>query len=230
MLSKNAPHASSAPLRGTSHVSLRLLALALGLIAPAAALAADLPSRTAPPPPPALIAGSAAIPDWRGFYVGGQASWLNLRTYFPKLSGYGFGVRAGYDAQSGRWVYGVLAEGEWTTLNGAAVQFDVKTPLRAGLNARLGYALGGSTLLYGLAGGSWLDFDVSTPTPNPPTRAFGYVLGAGAEFAISGPWTVYAESRFARHFADHRRPFNGSEVRLGVNYRFSRSASAPFIR
>ena len=61
MLSKNAPHASSAPLRGTSLASLRLLALALGLIAPAAALAADLPSRTAPPPPPAPVLDPAAL-------------------------------------------------------------------------------------------------------------------------------------------------------------------------
>lgn len=205
------------------HPALRRLsgaAAVLALLAPAAAIAADLPSRAAPPAPPSLAFSPTPAANWSGFYVGGDAAWMRLRTTNPKLDGFAFGARLGADQQSGRWVYGAFLEGERTLIDGAVANFSVKTPWRAGLNARLGYALDGRTLLYALGGGSWLDFDVRTTAANPPTRALGYVAGLGAEISFGGPWSAYVESRFARHMRDHGGSFNGVEARLGVNYRF----------
>jgi len=193
---------------------------ALGLLAPAAALAADLPSRVTPPPPPPVVFSAQPAATWSGLYVGAQAGWLKLRTANPELDGFAFGGRIGADQQSGRWVYGAFLEGERTLIDGAVANYAVKTPWRAGLNARLGYALDSGALIYALAGGSWLDFDVRTSGANPPTRAFGYGVGLGAEIALQGPWTAFVESRYMRHMRDHEGAINGAEARIGLNYRF----------
>jgi opacity protein-like surface antigen len=186
-----------------------------------AAYATDLPRRTAPPPPKPPVAVLSVSPgaDWGGVYVGAQAAWLRLQTSDPNLNGFALGGRVGVDQQAGRWIYGAFLEAERTFIDEAAV----KLPYRAGANVRLGYLIDRTTLAYAIAGASWLDFEVSSGAPNATEHAAGYSLGVGAEYPISGSWSAYLESRFARHYRDHGAPINASEARLGVNYRFGSS-------
>ena len=98
--------------------------VALGMAAPASA--ADMPYK-APPPAPYV----APIYDWTGFYIGGNGGWGQSRNCvdFFDVTGFDFadgcrersgglvGGQIGYRWQSGTWVFGLEAQGDWADLS-----------------------------------------------------------------------------------------------------------------
>lgn len=143
----------------------------------------------------------------------------------PNLASGAFaGGQVGYNYQSGIIVYGVEAdvafpqvEGTSTcsSLSGNFINSDCKTGIDAfgSVTARLGVALGaeGRSLIYGKAGAAWYtgSLDLATNDSetgrygNPYTRGgndlsqWGWTLGAGAEYALTGNWSVKAEYDYA---------------------------------
>jgi outer membrane immunogenic protein len=105
--------------------------MALGAAAPASA--ADLPARVYTKAP-AMV---AAVYDWSGFYVGGNAGggwsrncWSNTNSaalgIIPAFSegcsdasGGMVGGQIGYRWQSANWVFGVEGQGDWADLKGS---------------------------------------------------------------------------------------------------------------
>lgn len=186
------------------------------------------------------------------------------------------GGQAGYHYQDGIVVYGVEAElgipqAQGTATCSAISGSFINSTCRVGTDAfgtlagRLGLALGsdGRTLLYGKAGAAWSVGDVAIATNdmrigadgNPYTlrksdvSQWGWMLGAGAEYAMQGNWTLKAEYDFAA-FGDQsitlpqsaeinsagaitqRYAAREGDVsqnlhmfKLGLNYRFGASAS-----
>jgi opacity protein-like surface antigen len=143
----------------------------------------------------------------------------------PNLAGGPFaGLQAGYNYQSGVVVYGLEAEiafarTEGTSTCSSVSGWFINSNCRTGLDTfgtlagRLGLALGpdGRSLIYGKAGAAWYTGDVDLATSdwtkgqygNPygvrgdNLSRWGWTLGAGAEYALDGNWSMKAEYGYA---------------------------------
>jgi outer membrane immunogenic protein len=177
--------------------------LALSVIGGAAA-AADLPGRPYGQPAPAYRApGYAALFTWTGFYIGlngggawGRSRWDGLDTF--DVSGALIGATAGYNFQTGRAVFGVEGDIDWSGLKGDAnpvvcAGCSTKNNWLATARVRLGYAFDRFLpyLTAGLALGNVkanLPFLVGISQTNA-----GWTVGAGIEFGITNNVSVKAE-------------------------------------
>jgi outer membrane immunogenic protein len=207
----------------------RLILTASILAAAAPAFAADAVMYN--DPAPAAAAPMAAAPNWSGFYVGGQLGGVfgetgtfGLSPFTPALqtafapgfsgdfdSGLIGGVHAGYDIQSGNFVFGGIIDISATDVSDTQNGFSV-TPARytvtreldylATLRGRIGYAIGSSFLVYGTAGLAYgeVDFSYEQPGSGATTTTsggqdddFGYTVGAGVEAMVTSNISVGLE-------------------------------------
>lgn len=135
------------------------------------------------------------------------------------LEGGFFGVDAGYNWQQGQIVYGLEADFSVTNINGAdddenpvfnngvAVDYETFSTVRGrvGIAADrlLGYATAGVAYATGHDTYTFSDLDTGF-TADPVTNdfdQFGFVIGAGAEYALTDNISVKAEYLFA-NFGD----------------------------
>jgi opacity protein-like surface antigen len=176
---------------------------------------------------PAQAQASEAVRyDWSGFYIGAhlggglQLSDVNdpfgpsiygdtVRTPGPLAGG-----QAGYNWQFEQTLLGIEGELGWADFFGTntclaysgfyiSANCEDDTNALATLAARLGWIVGadGGTLLYGKAGGAWLNGGLEattnggagTPTTASGDSRFGWMLGAGAERMLTRQWSVKAE-------------------------------------
>ena len=121
-------------LLGTVAVAL------VGMAAPA--LAADLAARPYTKAPPPYV---APIYDWTGFYIGGNGGWGQSHNCvdFLDASGVAFaqgcrdrsgglvGGQLGYRWQSGTWVFGLEAQGDWADLSNTRQSLLIPTILNS---------------------------------------------------------------------------------------------------
>jgi outer membrane immunogenic protein len=203
----------------------RLAAVGAGLLSIAgftgAASAADLPARSYSKAPGIVT----AVSDWSGFYVGlngGGASshecW-NLtsdngvalantpREGCHNATGGLVGGQIGYRWQSGNWVFGVEAQGDWANLTGSSASLTAIIPFNnqsktdaIGLfTGQVGYAW--NNVLWYVKGGAAV-------TDNKYSNAFtatgiqfnaasdtrwGGTVGTGIEFGFAPNWSVAVE-------------------------------------
>ena len=161
------------------------------------------------------------------------------------------GVQAGYDHQIGSWVLGVQASVDATRMNVVGAiptdsheKLSFKTKLSGSFTGRVGYALQPELLAYAKGGIGWSrahysDFDL---TNNPPYWAdgtathWGWVLGAGLEYALTSNWSTFIEYSHADYGSKNVTLTNAAQqnswsyknsprmdtVMLGVNYRFGK--------
>jgi outer membrane immunogenic protein len=214
-------------------MTMKILAAGLGAaLLATSALAADLPSRSAPAP------AFTAVPvfSWTGFYVGAHAGYGFGETKSTGAGGFndpdGFigGGQIGYNYQlPNRLVLGLEADLSWTDLNssGPGVGFGAS---KADLNylgtvrARIGY--GADRFLPYITGGlAYGSTDVSIPGvgTNDDVR-FGWTIGAGVEYAFTNNWTARVEGLYVDLQKDNVGTAKvGHElgiIRAGVNYKF----------
>jgi len=168
----------------------------------------------------------ASTYDWRGLYLGANAGgaiannnwdWYGAPNYYNEgrhsASGAVIGGQAGYRAQSGRWVFGVEAQGDWAKLRGDNVSvigkdggvFHITNETQVdGLGiftGQVGYTAF-DTLLY-LKGGAVVArerynvFNNGAPDAGPQfLRAttidahWGAAVGAGIEYGFSSNWSA----------------------------------------
>lgn len=135
-----------------------------------------------------------------------------IRSPGPTIGGQG-----GYNWQLGRTVLGLEAEAAWADLDAtntcfAYSGFFVSANCRARIDAqgtlaaRLGWLVGpdAATLLYGKAGAAWMHESIDatanggagTPTTGADGFRWGWMLGAGAERALSSRWSLKGEYDF----------------------------------
>jgi outer membrane immunogenic protein len=209
--------------------------------------------------------------DWSGPYVGVHGAFvgtglrskstpanvpaLNLNTPTPlntlpsarnrntkSINGFGGGLQAGYNVQSGNIVYGVEAEGTVTSSDGgrtSATSLKAEQGPRGALKGRLGYSFG-STLVYGTLGAAVTQTRYSSPavaaTPgNPATAArkksitsVGPVVGVGVEHMLTEQLSVKGEIDYAAFGSQKltlpagRTIVDGGQIsaKVGLNYRF----------
>jgi outer membrane immunogenic protein len=211
------------------------------LAASMSANAADLRPQPMPTKAPPVAYVTPPF-SWNGFYIGvnGGGGWGNSHSDLAghtSLSGGMVGGTVGYNLQVGTWVFGVEGDIDWADVSGTTTNANCPAGCRVKNNwlntdrGRIGYAFG-NFLPYvtgGLAVG-----DVRATNPGfaglTNTQA-GWTVGAGAEYAISGPWSAKVEYLHVDlgHFncglncgptPTDNVSFREDLVRGGINYRF----------
>jgi outer membrane immunogenic protein len=201
---------------------LALAAAAVSILFAGSASAADLPVRTYTKAPPV----AASIYDWSGFYVGlnGGGGWSHkcwdlvtnilgaaINPARPEgchdATGGLVGGQVGYRFQSGAWVFGLEAQGDWANLSGTNVSLLVPAGTnRSKIDAiglftgQVGYAWN-NVLLYVKGGAAVADdrYDglvtatgVVFDRGSNDTR-WGGVVGTGLEVGFASNWSVAFE-------------------------------------
>jgi len=204
--------------------------------------AADLPRREAVPKAPVMA--PPAYYNWSGFYLGinGGATFVDANLTSPAgTTGHSFdsgliGVTAGYNLQSGPWVWGVEGDLGYTNARGA-----MSTALCPGcayrnfwlgtVRGRVGYAF--NRMLPYITGGLAVG-DVGVVgfgIPGNVETQVGWTLGGGVEFALAGNWTAKAEYLYVDLGSTtcsavqcggipHTVDYQSHVLRAGLNYRF----------
>jgi outer membrane immunogenic protein len=203
--------------------TILLVTVSLTTLATAPALAADLASRPYTKAPAPMM---ASLPSWAGFYLGanGGGAWsrdcYNLRSVagvsaaspIPEgchdASGGVVGGQLGYRWQANNWVFGLEAQGDWTSLKGSnasiapqgvGVVNNTKTDALGLFTGQVGYAWG--TLLWYVKGGAALTHNKYSGTSivtgavldSASETRWGSTVGTGIEYAFAPGWSVAAE-------------------------------------
>jgi outer membrane immunogenic protein len=230
--------------------------VALGLTQ---ASAADLAPRYTKAPP--MI---AAVYDWTGFYIGvnGGGGWGRDRfstttgAVDVNTSGGLAGGQVGYNWQTGAWVLGLEADGDWANIKGtstcAAGLFVCSSNARtlASFRGRIGYAVN-NVLFYGTGGagyGNIRETAASIATGLPAVGAsgvfnsdrWGYAAGAGIEWGFTPNWSAKVEYMHYGLGSDTApattlhptlnvtNRVDIDTVKVGVNYRWGGPAIAKY--
>lgn len=202
-------------------------AVALFTIGAVPALAADLPVRTYTKAP----AATAAVYDWSGFYLGANGGWgstsncwdITNNALAPGApvgpvapaaaegcnSGNGAvgGGQVGYRWQTGRYVFGLEAQGDWSNLYGSTFSvFSGPPNLNSSringfglFTGQVGYAI--DNVLFYVKGGGAVTSDRYLGLMGPGGAAYdqasetrwGGAVGAGFEYGVAQNWTVALE-------------------------------------
>jgi outer membrane immunogenic protein len=183
--------------------------LAMGAIAPA--FAADLPPAYKAPGPM-----MPAIYDWSGFYVGINGGWGTASRCWDQTapvtgpegchdtSGGFAGGQAGYRWQTGAWVWGFEAQGDWASLSGSNVSQVTGLTNHSHIDdfglftGQVGYAW--NTVLVYFKGGGAVVSDRNDILNNGAVVAsssgdnrWGGTVGAGVEFSFAPNWSAAFE-------------------------------------
>jgi outer membrane immunogenic protein len=225
--------------------------VALGIAAPA--VAADLPARTYTKAP----AYVASVYDWTGFYIGINGGWgqsrdRRLDPFGTLLSSYNanggtVGGQVGYRWQTGAWVFGLEAQGNWADISGStavvgvpAITLRSKTDALGLFTGQVGYAMN-NALLYVKGGASITDrrYQFVTTGGGLVLADTGYqtrlggVVGGGVEYGFTPNWSAALEYDHIfenRHGVTYNTvvgPLTGSSaggdsdlITARINYRF----------
>jgi outer membrane immunogenic protein len=179
----------------------------------APALTADLAARPYTKAPAMMT----AIYDWSGFYIGLNAGggsthncWTNTASSSAEgchnATGAVVGGQVGYRWQTGTWVFGVEAQGDWADFKGRNTSLFVpgatnqsKTNAIGLFTGQVGYSW--NNVLWYVKGGGAVANDkyngIATATgnvfdQNSETR-WGGVIGTGIEVGFAPNWSVAAE-------------------------------------
>jgi outer membrane immunogenic protein len=191
---------------------------AAGIAAPA--VAADLPAvpTRSYTKAPAYV---ASIYDWSGFYLGANAGYGTERSCWDFTNAGAFvaaegchnaggaiaGGQLGYRLQSGSFVYGLEAQGDWANLSGSNPSiFTPGLTNRSRMDAfglftgQFGYALN-NTLLYVKGGAAVTDnkYDQLVTSSGAPISSageltrWGGTAGVGVEYGFTPNWSAAIE-------------------------------------
>jgi len=156
-------------------------------------------------------------------YQGPTVGPFNVSSGSNSALGFLAGGQIGYNYQIQNWVLGVEGEASWTNLKGSNVDpmhsntNQNNTDFVGVISGRVGYAFD-RLLIYGKAGGAWANsqysvftnttFTVGNGAPPPVTvpsgtmvdaatvNRFGFMLGAGVEYALTPQLSVKAEYEY----------------------------------
>lgn len=178
-------------------------------------------------------------PSFTGPRVEGIVGWDHVKddsVYGASKDGVVYGGAIGYDYQAGNTVFGVEGEITGATTrdrdNGVLVAGDslrVKADRDLYVGGRLGFVVGGRTLLYAKGGYTNAGFDTRYTSPNSTPaidihdkdHVDGWRLGAGAEVKLTDKFYLKGEYRYSDYGSDN----NGIDAKRhqvvgGVGVRF----------
>jgi len=217
---------------GNEEIAMKKVLLA-ALMAGAAssAMAADLPTRKAPPAP--QVYAAPPVFSWTGLYVGVNGGWGGGSSGgdFGSPTGGLVGGTIGYNYQVGQFVVGVEGDWDWADLNKNGYSVALASPYSNKIDdlvtarARAGYAID-RALLYVTGGYAGVDDRISAPGVFSSTDwRSGGAIGGGLEYAFTNNISAKAEYIYApiadkSYFAGTKSDLDISLVRAGLNYKF----------
>jgi outer membrane immunogenic protein len=202
-----------------------ILAMTVASLVAAAgtATAADLPRSSAPYYSPA----PAAVYNWGGAYAGLNVGyeWGRITNSSISPSGLEGGLQAGYNWQSGQFVFGGETDIQVSGADDTFAPYKFANPWFGTLRGRAGYAMnnilfyGTFGLAYGQVKGTFLGLDESKTHT-------GWAGGLGMEVGMTPNWSAKIEylymdlSNRAYSITGTSNGFETNMVRFGINYHF----------
>ncbi len=189
------------------------------------AFAADMQRPGYYAPAPAAVAPMAY--NWVGPYVGVNLGyqWGDVSGSPTEPSGMVGGVQAGYNWQSGQFVFGGEADIQITGADDTAAPFKFSNPWWGSLRARGGVAWN-SFLFYATGGLAFGEVEGQVGGLTETKTQLGWTVGLGTEVALNQRWSAKVEYLYIdlgdRNFTvtGTSNGFSTNLLRLGVNYRF----------
>jgi outer membrane immunogenic protein len=165
--------------------------------------------------------------SWAGPYLGANVGyeWGSVNNNPAKPSGFVGGVQAGYNFQTGPWVFGVEGDIQAAGADDTFAPWKFSNPWFGTLRGRAGYAFS-NVLFYGTAGLAFGELRAQTFGWTESHTSAGWTIGAGAEVMFAPNWSAKLEylyidlstSQFA--ITGVSNGYSASVVRAGVNYHF----------
>jgi len=202
-----------------------ILAMTVASLVAAAgtATAADLPRSSAPYYSPA----PTAVYNWGGAYAGLNVGyeWGRITNSSISPSGLEGGLQAGYNWQSGQFVFGGETDIQVSGADDTFAPYKFANPWFGTLRGRAGYAMnnilfyGTFGLAYGQVKGTFLGLDESKTHT-------GWAGGLGMEVGMTPNWSAKIEylymdlSNRAYSITGTSNGFETNMVRFGINYHF----------
>lgn len=165
--------------------------------------------------------------SWAGPYLGGNVGWAwgTVDNNPTKPSGFVGGVQAGYNWQTGPWVFGVEGDLQATGASDTFAPWKFSNPWFGTVRGRAGYALN-NILFYGTAGLAFGELRGETFGLAETHTNAGWTVGLGAEFGLAQNWSAKLEYLYV-DLNDSNFTITGAQngyrfglVRAGVNYHF----------
>jgi len=165
--------------------------------------------------------------SWAGPYLGGNLgyAWGSVDNNPTKPSGFAGGVQAGYNWQTGPWVFGVEGDIEATGAEDTFAPWKFSNPWFGTVRGRAGYALN-NILFYGTGGLAFGELRGETFGLSESHTNVGWTAGVGAEFGLTQNWSAKIEYLYV-DLANSNYTITGMSngyrfgtVRAGVNYHF----------
>jgi outer membrane immunogenic protein len=165
--------------------------------------------------------------SWAGPYLGGNLGyeWGSVDNNPTKPSGFVLGAQAGYNWQTGPWVFGVEGDIEVTGADDTFASWKFSNPWFGTVRGRGGYAFS-NVLFYATAGLAFGELRGETFGLSESHTNAGWTAGVGAEFGLAPNWSAKIEYLYvdlADSFFTVTGVSNGSRfgvVRAGLNYHF----------
>jgi len=202
-------------------VETALAALAALAVTFGTAAAADLTSYASPGPARAYF--------WQGPYVGANFGyqWGSVTNAPQDPSGVVGGLQAGYNWQSGQFVFGGETDLQLSDADNRFAGWKFSNPWFGTMRARAGIAMN-NVMFYGTVGLAYgtLRLENALTGTSEGNTTIGWAAGAGMEVGLMGNWTARAEYLYV-DLGDHTFASTGTThgiesgvLRFGVNYHF----------
>ena len=193
-------------------------------IATVSAQAADLPRGQYRPyaPPPAM-----AVYSWMGPYIGANLGyqWGETTNNPTEPSGIAGGLQAGYNFQTGQFVFGGEADIQLSGAEDTFAPWKFSNPWFGTVRGRAGVALN-NILFYATGGLAYGNLRGEVGGLSENRTALGWTVGLGMEVGLTQNWSAKVEYLYL-DLTDRGYTVTGTDnglesnlLRFGVNYRF----------
>jgi outer membrane immunogenic protein len=183
-----------------------LLASAATFAMVGGAAAADMPAY---PAEAAAIVEAPAVNTWEGMYIGAHGGWNWAESDadgegdidFGDMEGFVVGGQVGYNWQMNNIVFGLEVDGSYVDNDEDGSGFDdegdvfaagIEQNYLVSARGRLGFGFD-RFLVYGTGGAAFTGLDFSGIGEDDNVNYFGWVAGAGVEFALTQNVTLGVE-------------------------------------
>jgi outer membrane immunogenic protein len=179
-------------------------------------------------PPPYTVNQPLNAYSWAGPYLGGTIGyeWGNVGSNPTKPSGAVGGVEAGYNWQTGPWVFGIEGDINLTGADDTFAPWKFSNPWFGTVRGRAGYAFN-NILFYGTGGLAFGGLRGETFGGLSETHnTFGWTLGVGTEVGLTQNWSAKIEYLYTDLDSSDfvvtggKNDYRFGLVRIGVNFHF----------